>query len=127
MGGTTRDVLIAGTEANSLYALDANTGAILWQRNFGPNFSDACPGGSGVRGTPVIDRTRGRIYLAPEGGSLYMVSLVNGADLAAPLSLITVPRNNKVRGGLNLVGNNLYVATGSGGCDRTGLADRRAR
>ncbi|MEO8631214.1 MAG: hypothetical protein ABI612_24410, partial [Betaproteobacteria bacterium] len=57
------------------------------------------------------DRTRGRIYLAPEGGNLYMVSLVNGADLAAPLSLITNAHNNKVRGGLNLVGNNLYVAT----------------
>ncbi|MEA2161492.1 MAG: hypothetical protein QOD66_3872, partial [Solirubrobacteraceae bacterium] len=35
VGGQTRDVVIAATAANSLYALDPADGHVLWRRNFG--------------------------------------------------------------------------------------------
>jgi outer membrane protein assembly factor BamB len=113
-----RDVVIAATAANSLYALDANTGAQIWSRNFGADFGGCQPlGGSGIRSAPVIDRNSNRIYLIQDDGTLRTVSLATGSDVAPALPIIDLPATNKVRGGLNLFGNNLYIASGSGGCD----------
>jgi outer membrane protein assembly factor BamB len=118
IAGGTHDVLIVATAFNSLYALDATTGAALWRRNFGADFGGCQPpGGSGIRSAPVIDRTTNRIYVAIDDGTLHTVSLLDGSDLVAPLTLIDLPLTNKVRGGLNLFGTNLYLASGSGGCD----------
>jgi outer membrane protein assembly factor BamB len=54
------NAVLAATENNSVYSLDAGTGAVLWRTNLGP----PVPGGelqcgdidpSGITGTPVID------------------------------------------------------------------------
>jgi len=65
-----RNVVYVATENNSIYAIDANTGEILLQRNFGPPVPiDALPGGCnnnadnvGIGGTPAIDRSTGWMY-----------------------------------------------------------------
>ena len=117
-GGQVRNLLVAATHQNSLYGVDADTGAIVWQRSFGtPGTNVAIPGGFGIGASPVIDRAAGRIYAVIDNGSLVTVSLANGADAAPPLALIDRPTTNKVWGGLNLSGGNLYISTASDGGD----------
>jgi len=120
VNGQVHDVVIAATTQNSLYAIDADTGAQLWRRFFGPDLPglSPVPGGSGIRSAPVADRSGGRIFVVTDDGSLRTVSIANGVEIAAPLQIIDLPSTNKVRGGLNLVGTNLYIANGSNGGDQ---------
>ena len=71
-GQGTHDVLYVATENNTLYALDATTGAILLVRNdFGPPVPrSALPGqcnnnsaSVGINSTPVIDQASSAIYI----------------------------------------------------------------
>jgi outer membrane protein assembly factor BamB len=127
VGGQTRDVVIAATAANSVYALDAGTGTQLWRRNFGPTSgSPVVPGGFGITATPVIDRARGFIYAVSDDGNLRTLKLADGTDAnpAVPIVVDSIiqptlsnTKTNNVWGGLNLVGNNLYIATASDGND----------
>jgi outer membrane protein assembly factor BamB len=120
ISGQSRNVLIAATGGNSVYALDAGTGTQLWKRNFGSQTSNcAIPNGFGVTGAPLVDRSTGRVYSVSNDGKLRMLSLSDGTEVLTALTLISQPATNKVWGGLNKVGNNLYVATASDGCDTT--------
>jgi outer membrane protein assembly factor BamB len=118
IGGQNRDVVVVATSANSVYALDANSGAVIWRRNFGTVAANcAIPGGFGISAAPVIDRPAGRVYTVADDGSLRSLSLADGADAAAAVQVIGQSATNKVWGGLNLVGTSLYIATASDGCD----------
>ena len=118
IAGVARDLVIAATTVNSVYALDGNTGAQVWRRNFGADLGGcAVPGGTGIRATPVIDRRTNRVYAVSDDGALRTLSITDGTEVAPALPLTDLSETNKFRGGLNLVGNNLYVASGSGGCD----------
>lgn len=119
VGGQVRDVVIVGTGLNSLYMLDASSGAQIWKRNFGaptPN-TWGLPDGFGIEAPPYIDRVAGRLYTVSTDGNFHVLSLADGTDLFAPLSVIANPATNKVWGGLNKFGNNVYFATGSNGGD----------
>ena len=54
-----RPKVIVATESNTVYALDAVDGSIIWQRNVGPPVSSGLPCGNisplGITGTPVVD------------------------------------------------------------------------
>src|SRR5437016_8992502 len=61
-------MVLVATEANTVYALDAATGNLIWSKNYGT----AVPGGQfpcgninpvGDTGTPVIDTASGTMYL----------------------------------------------------------------
>lgn len=118
IGSLVRDLLVVATAGNSIYALDANSGDILWTRNFGSQGSNCVlSGGFGVFGAPYVDRTALRVYAVSDDGSLRTISLLDGTDAAPALSLVANPNTNKVWGGLNRLGNNLYFATASDGCD----------
>ena len=58
-GGPSGPMVIAVTESNNVYALNATTGTVIWQRNVGtPAPTGACPGNispNGITGTPVVD------------------------------------------------------------------------
>lgn len=119
IAGQTRDVLLVGTGGNSLYLLDAGTGTQIWKRNFGaptPN-TWGLPDGFGIEGPPVIDRVAGRIYTVSTDGNFHTLNLADGTDAFTPLALIVNPTTNKVWGGLNQVGNSVYVVTASNGGD----------
>jgi outer membrane protein assembly factor BamB len=118
VSGAVHDALVVGTSANSVYALDANTGAVLWRRNFGAQSGNcAIPGGYGVTGAPLVDRSTNRVYAVSDDGRLRTLSLVDGTDAAPALAVVANPTTNKVWGGLNEFGGSLYIATASDGCD----------
>src|SRR5512133_2562067 len=58
-GGPNGPMVIAVTESNNVYALNATTGAVIWQRNVGPAVTSGLPCGNinpvGITGTPVVD------------------------------------------------------------------------
>src|SRR5207253_155245 len=72
-GGPNGAMVIAVTESNNVYALNATTGMVIWQRNVGtPAPTGACPGNispNGITGTPVVD-------LASR--SLFFDAVING-------------------------------------------------
>jgi hypothetical protein len=79
IGAETHDVVFVATEANSVYAFDADTsGPALWHVNVGTALScselddcgDLVPG-AGITGTPVID---------PATQTMYLVSLVKDSS-----------------------------------------------
>lgn len=119
INGGTHDVVIAASSGNSIYALDANTGAQLWKRNFGSQPTNCVfTGGFGITGSPLIDRNANRVYAVSDDGQLRSMSLFDGTDAAPALPVITSDTTtNKVWGGLNEFGSLLYIPTASDGCD----------
>src|SRR5438094_7662630 len=67
-------MIIVVTESNNTYALNAATGAVIWQRNVGPPVSSGLPCGNisplGITGTPVVDLT---------SRSLFFDAMIDGA------------------------------------------------
>ncbi len=140
--GTIHNILIVATGNNTVYAYDASTYAVLWQRNLGKaqqtadvNCYDVRPV-YGISGTPVIVRTAanaGRIFLvsATEPSTnvflsqLHALNLADGTDAIAPVTInpsatlndgSTVsfdPQNQWNRVGLAYANNSIYVGIGS--------------
>src|SRR5438477_4638106 len=66
-GGPNGPMIIAVTESNNVYALDATTGLPIWSRtDIGPAVTSGLPCGSinpaGITGTPVVDLTSRRLF-----------------------------------------------------------------
>jgi outer membrane protein assembly factor BamB len=95
--GTIHNVVYVATEHDSLYAIDADNGTILWQLNLIPSGASsgvssdvACTGFGqeiGITGTPVIDPASGTIYLVTvtkENGAyvqrLHAIDLINHSE-----------------------------------------------
>ncbi|HWZ94334.1 MAG TPA: carbohydrate-binding protein [Opitutaceae bacterium] len=73
IGGGVHNVVYMETVNNSVYALDATTGAQLWRDNFGTAPTGDCSniqGKFGIMSTPVIN---------PTNSCIYVVSMTNGA------------------------------------------------
>jgi hypothetical protein len=95
VAGTVHNVLYVATEHDSLYAIDADSGAQLWQQSFIDPSSGITPVSStdvscpnitpeiGITSTPVIDTVSGTIYLvtkAKENG--VFVQRLHALDIA---------------------------------------------
>ncbi|PYJ90220.1 MAG: hypothetical protein DME71_06675 [Verrucomicrobia bacterium] len=132
-----RPAIIAVTESNNVYALDAVNGSISWQGNVGPpvpaddlNCSKFDP--MGITGTPIIDLASRALFLdamtTPDGGPTkkhYIISL--NVDTGAinpgwPVDVEATASYNGItftaaiqqqRPALGIVGNILYVGYGS--------------
>src|SRR5437870_3905409 len=74
--GPNGPMVIAVTESNNVYALNAITGTVIWQRNVGtPAPTGACPGNispNGITGTPVVDLG---------SRSLFFDAVINGSPV----------------------------------------------
>jgi hypothetical protein len=89
--------VLAVTEDDNAYGLNSSTGAIEWQRNFGPQADPLAQNGCGdigssmgITGTPVIDPATGTAYFVAAtstgtgGATQYFMEAVNVHTGATP-------------------------------------------
>jgi len=119
--GTTLDLLYIATEHGDLYALDAATGRVVWQRNLGSLLTacaDMPDGVFGITDTPFVDRTTRSLFVVGGDGSLYALDLATGTTRAGwPVEITSDPAHEHVWSAITLAGGALYVETASY-CDR---------
>jgi len=131
-----RAVIIAVTESNNVYALNAANGSVIWQRNVGapvPLASLPCGDISplGITGTPVVDLPSRTLFFdamtTPDGGTtkkhlVYAMNVDTGttnsgwpvdvnAKAKSGSTVFTSVTQNE-RGALAIVGTNVYVPYG---------------
>jgi outer membrane protein assembly factor BamB len=131
-----RAKVIAVTESNSVYALDANHGSIIWQRNLGPAVTSGLPCGNinplGISGTPAVDLASRSLFVdamidgATKKHFVYSLNVDTGATNPGwPVNLNATANYNDLtftslvqneRGGLAIVNGIVYVSfSGHGG------------
>jgi outer membrane protein assembly factor BamB len=110
-----RDILIVATEAGSVYALRAASGAVLWTRKLGVVDSPASCGPWGISSTGAVDLTRGVVYVISADGWLHALGLRTGAEKSGWPIAVTADNHELeyVWGGLRLLRNRLYVPVAS--------------
>jgi len=97
-GQGTHNILYAATEHDSVYALDADSGAVIWHDALlgqgespsdGRSCSQVVPE-IGITSTPVIDRSRGIIYVVTmaKNGSGQYVQRLFGLDITSGAQLL---------------------------------------
>src|SRR4029453_5065560 len=133
-GGPNGPMIIAVTEANNVYALNATIGTVIWQRNVGvpvPLSRLGCGNIApvGITSTPVVDLASRALfvdaYTTPDGGAtkkhlIFSLNVDTGATNAGwPVDVNTAPHLHNLafdfagqgdRGALALVGGRVYVA-----------------
>ena len=106
INGARHNQLIVATEMDYVYALDADTGSLLWNTKLFPSGETAVtsncndlPGTVGITGTPVIDRLSNKIlvvaYTRTSSGHklyrLHSLNVVTGKDTASLEFTATFP------------------------------------
>src|SRR5437899_1549398 len=117
--GTT---VYVATEGNSVYALNASTGAVIWKVNIGAPVTSGFGCGNinpvGITSTPIIDTTNNILYavgvLAPIHDVMLAVNLSTGTILwTRTVDPATMdPTVQGTRGALALSGGYVYVPFG---------------
>ena len=121
-GQGVHDVLFVATENDSVYAFDADTGALLWHvsmlgKGESTVFLSAAEPHIGITATPVIDPSTGTIYVvaasdATSGGKMisyqriHALSVATGADVVPPHAIdraITYPGSGPGGNGTDLI------------------------
>ena len=114
----TKQVVIEAGSSDNIYAIDVESGAVLWQKHFAytskvPQLGGRgplCPGG--LVATPTVgapDPSGKRpVYAASSDGMLHTLNVADGEDLAPPANFL--PPNAKAYS-LNLWENVLYSTT----------------
>jgi len=120
---TCGNAIFVATESDSVYAVNATNGNVLWRTNLGaPVPGSALPCGdinpSGITGTPVIDVATGTIYavafLNPGQHVLFGLSVKNGSVLSHVVVDATGanPLVEQQRGALLLADGVVYIPYG---------------
>ena len=122
-GPDNRAKVIVATESDNVYALDAVTGAIIWQRNVGtPAGSMGLISVVGITGTPVIDLASRSLFLmaviSGPNNMFYSLNVDTGAinpgfpiDVNASFAGFSSSLEMQ-RGALTLLGNMVYIPYG---------------
>jgi hypothetical protein len=116
-GGKISLVYVAGS-SNNIFALNAATGAVVWNRTFG---SLVLPGKGnhqgtvfcplGITATPMIDRAAATIYTIAMDGRLFGMDLATGTDKFQPMPFVAPFSKNW---SLNLVDGIVYTSLSQG-------------
>jgi outer membrane protein assembly factor BamB len=122
-GSVTQNVLYVGTHAGLFLALNADTGATIWQTqlqtaayNCGSNLS------TGVDRSATFDRSTNRVYVEDGQDIVHALDMGTGAEAPGwPVQIpSTTPGHDFPHGGLNYnPANHLLYATSSSTCDIT--------
>ena len=110
-GHSAREVVYVATESNTIYAIDANNGQILLQKNFGaPVPISELPGGCdnngpniGIDSTPVIDTSSNTIYVVTDtfenGHAVYRIHALDPETLNDKVTPVIVTASGKLSDG----------------------------
>ncbi len=111
VGGRPRDVIVVTTSYGKTIAIDAGTGARLWE--FAPSGVNSQPGNSQVTtASPVADPDRRFVYAASPNGVIHKLSLATGRQVWSRRVTFD-PRHEKLASSaLNLSGRYVVVVTG---------------
>ncbi len=113
-----KEFVILGGSSDNLYAIDADTGKVAWQKHFTNEAGAApkepfwlCP--NALNATPVIQTAQGRtVYTISIDGKVHALNVNNGEDRFAPKQFVPPYSKNW---SLNVIGSNtLYTATSQG-------------
>ncbi|HEY1977800.1 MAG TPA: LamG-like jellyroll fold domain-containing protein [Candidatus Baltobacteraceae bacterium] len=132
MNGTPVNVLYVGAENNVFYAINADSGAVLWSNStFGAPQHTSCldlPGGQfGITGTATFDRSSGLVYVADASDNVHALSMSTGVEqwrvniLFDPItqSVIGTPAQDHIYSALTFnPSNGLLYAETAAFCDR---------
>jgi outer membrane protein assembly factor BamB len=83
-----KTVVFTASAENNVYAIDAGTGAVIWQRRFPnpgkpPTPTNNCP--NNLNATPVIDKPNSILYVLTNEGKLRALGLGDGEDRMTPV------------------------------------------
>jgi outer membrane protein assembly factor BamB len=116
--------VVIATENDTVYALNAATGAVRWSRHLASPVPSGLPCGnvdpSGITGTPVADAASGRLWLVTFTAqpayrhTLWALSLATGGIVSQRAIDLpgSDPKAQQERGALTLLGNRVYVPFG---------------
>jgi len=115
VNGTPTDVVYIGAEDGKMYALDAESGHLVWSSPTGTRTTtctgDMQDGRFGITSTGVIDRSSNRIYFMGKSGQIYARNLSTGAPVTGwPLTVVTNPNTEYAWSALTMRGGNLYAS-----------------
>jgi outer membrane protein assembly factor BamB len=118
-----KQIAIETGVSDNLWAIDVETGKVIWKKHFDSTWNAAAGGGrgggilcpGGITATPTIGTTstpgKYTIYAASWDGRLHQLNVADGEDVAAPSKFM--PPNGKPYA-LNLFNNILYTHTAQG-------------
>ncbi len=108
--GKTHDTLFVTTTYGITLAIDAHSGAILWQWK-PPSYSSLAGTYQITTATPVADPGRKYIYAASPDGDIQKLSVANG-HAAWRLSITKLPAREKIAASLNYANGHVLATTG---------------
>ncbi len=110
-----RNLLFLLGADDTIFAVDADTGKIVWQKTFANPATPLraatwlCP--NTVNDTPVIDKQNGIIFLITSDGKLRALNLSDGTDRMKPTGMVEPFAR---AWSLNLIDNVVYTTSGRG-------------
>ena len=110
-----RNLLFLLGADDTIFAVDADTGKIVWQKTFANPATPLraatwlCP--NTVNDTPVIDKQNGIIFLITSDGKLRALNLSDGTDRMKPADMVEPFAR---AWSLNLIDNVVYTTSGRG-------------
>jgi outer membrane protein assembly factor BamB len=112
--GRSRDVAIMTTTYGRTFALDASTGAMLWE--FTPADIHAYEGSAQITtATPIADPNRRFVYASSPDGRIHKLRIANGHEIRSgrwPTRVTLDATHEKIASALNISGGSVLVATG---------------
>jgi outer membrane protein assembly factor BamB len=114
--GGSKDLVFSISIEDTLSALDASSGQIVWQKHFANPLKPLRPASISCsnteQATPVIDKAKGVIYFTTSDGKLRGARLSDGAEALRPTDMVQPFSRNW---SLNLVDDVIYT-TAARGC-----------
>jgi outer membrane protein assembly factor BamB len=112
-----KEIVVVGGASDHLFALDAESGKVLWKKTFAADGSSRqapswlCPGA--LNATPLIGKNGLdlRVYAISSDGKLHALDIHNGEDKIPPVQFVPPFSKNW---SLGLSGNILYTTTSQG-------------
>jgi outer membrane protein assembly factor BamB len=116
VAGAKRDVFVVTTSYGRTLALDADTGAKLWQ--FAPQGIQSWEGvfNRYTTATPVADPQKRFVYAPAPDGRIHKLAVADGTEIRTsrwPAPVTLMPKSEKLSASLNLADDRLIVTTAS--------------